>query len=101
MSIPSKEYSTSGLIMGVADKNPWLIATRNYAQCVRTYFTLFNTRDELEAELSRGDLNNVCKKELNDLRSVVGDIRYKEVLGFQPHALKNDFFEELLVKNRK
>ena len=101
MSIPSREYSTSGLKMNPHDKNPWLIATRNYADCVKGYFRAFNTREDLEQELSRGDINNVCKKELNDLRSVVGDIRYKEVLGFQPHGLKNDFFEEILVKNRK
>ena len=99
MSIPAKSYSLPGLRLTSKDVNPWLIVTKNYSECVINFYSIFNTRKDLEKELSRADINTVCKKELDDMRSVAPEIRYKEVLGHQEYSTNNDYYEELTVKN--
>ena len=101
MSIPAKDYRTSGLKMTIADKNPWLIATSYYSDCIQIYFSVFNKKLDLEEELKRTDINTVCKKELNYLKSVAPEIGYKEVLGFQNYVERNTFFDELTVDKKK
>ena len=100
MSLPASSYSTNGLSLRFNDINPWLIGSNRYAECITNYFSIFQSRSELEKELQRPDINTVCKKELDDIRAVVADIRYKEVLGYQGILMRNDFYEELLVKNK-
>jgi hypothetical protein len=101
MSIPAKEYGSSGLKMNLVDKNPWLIATSYYSNCIQRYFAVFNNKLDLEEELKRTDINTVCKKELNYLKSVAPEIGYKEVLGFQSYVERNTFFDEITVAKKK
>jgi len=100
MSIPEKSYSTPGLKLGITDRNPWLIANKYYTECLVNYYSLIRSKPEFEKELARADLNTVCKKELEGLKSIVADIRYKEVLGVQSVLARNDFYEEIDVKFR-
>jgi hypothetical protein len=100
MSLPAKNYTAPGLDLGWGDTNPWLVGSLNYSKCITKYFSSFRTRIQLEKELARPDINDVCKQELDDLRSIVSDIRYKEVLGHQYELAKNDFYEDLTVQNR-
>jgi hypothetical protein len=100
MSLPEKKYTAAGLDLGYYDVNPWLVGTINYTKCISKYFSNFPTRIQLEKELARPDINDVCKQELDDIRSIVSDIRYKEVLGFQYKLAKNELYDDLTVADK-
>ena len=100
MSLPEKKYTAPGLDLGFYDVNPWLVGTLNYTKCISKYFSNFRTRIQLEKELARPDINDVCKQELDDLRSIVSDIRYKEVLGFQHQPYETELYDDIRVSNK-
>merc|ERR1712170_209931 len=99
--IPPKTYVKSNLIIGPNENNPWLVANKYYSDCMTRFLISFPTKEDAIRELNRGDVNNICKKELGYLRELVPSIRYKEVLGRQNIMGKTFFKEEVEVKNRK
>jgi len=99
--IPSKNYKNSGLYINANETNPWLVANSYYVDCITRFVYNFNTKNECLIELERSDVNKICKKELNYLREIAPDVRYKEMLGSQSILYQSPFIEEVLVKNRK
>jgi hypothetical protein len=100
MSIPEKKYVSKYLNLSYDEVNPYMIATKYYVECLSNYFKTFFTIKDLEIELAREDINTVCLKELEDLRKVIPDIRYKDVASFQEYLPRNNWYEEIGVKNR-
>jgi|LauGreDrversion4_2_1035121.scaffolds.fasta_scaffold436264_2 hypothetical protein len=102
MSIPEKNYTSKNtLLLRNHESNPYIVAVKFYSECYSNYFKNFFTTKDLETELTREDVNTVCLKELEDLRKVVPDIRYKEVASYQELLPPNCYFyEEMWVKNR-
>ncbi len=101
MSVPERKYHSPGLNLSKVDKNPYLITTKFYVECLQNYFTTFNNKPSLEKELKREDINTVCLKELEDLRRVIPDVRYKDVVSFQNIHAAHNFYEEIDVEKRK
>jgi hypothetical protein len=98
--IPAKKYSYNSEYLNQYDVNPWLVANKHYSECVNRFLNTFPTKNDALKELERSDINNTCKRELNDLRDIAPTIRYKEAVGGQLKMMKNFFLEELEVKKK-
>jgi hypothetical protein len=93
-----KSYTTASLQLHTFDVNPWLVSSKNYANCLHKFFSVHNTTKLLENQLKSEDINSICKEELEGLRSVAPEIRLKEVCGTQSLPIRCDFYDELKVK---
>ena len=64
------------------EKNNWYFALFNYTKCYTDYYKQNNSYFKIKSELQREDINNVCKKELEEVRKAANNgLTYKEVNG--------------------
>ena len=74
------------------EKNNWFYNLFKYTQCYERYNSYFTNYEDLKKELTRIDINDVCKKELENLRNAANNgLSYKEVNGFvHPFMIVDD-----------
>lgn len=75
-----------------SEKNAWYSANKNMSLCFNRFFFAFPTPKDWEEELKRTDINTVCKKELDELRSSSKNLNYRQVMGIMTE--QNDWRED-------
>ena len=64
------------------EKNNWYFALFNYARCYDGYYKNINTLNKLKHELTKEDVNSICRNELEEVRKAANSgLTYKEVVG--------------------
>lgn len=89
-----------GNVYSEQSRNPLQDSIEDFTLCYNEYFTAFKTVSDLKEELARPDVNFVCKKQLNSLKSQVSSAGMKEVLGhtrfrrIKTNINEKSFFED-------
>jgi hypothetical protein len=66
------------------DTNQYQHSVENYFRCMESYFKLFGNIKDLQEESKRPDLNSICRKQLNVMRSQTKTAGFKEIVGNTP-----------------
>jgi hypothetical protein len=75
----------------VHEKNNWYFTIFNYSNCYYQYYKINDSYNKIKSELLREDVNEVCKKELEELRKAANSgLTYKEVNG-QVYPINKDY----------
>jgi hypothetical protein len=87
----ASEYDTPNNIEYHAyEKNNWYFALFNYTKCYTNYYKETGSYFQIKKELEREDVNNICRKELDELRNAANNgLTYKEVNGHVRPVLKD------------